>query len=180
MAENYSDIKRESLKNVPGGYKNEMLFAPKRDFLTFGKPTNAPAAPGDTVTISTDHTFDAGKGFYSWYLKLQPNTLNGESVGDPGTKMINWKPEFYVLGDSASTQEQIQSLLNDDCIFLMKDISCDDDTWIQFGDECMSPEVTVTFTGNTAADGSKEYKIELAVRIKKYFYKGTVTRATAA
>lgn len=180
MAANYAHIAKADQKNVDGGYKNEFLFAPRADFLSIAKPTDTPAAVGDKRKITTDHTFTAPAGFYSWRLKQQPNTIAGESTGDPGTKKIVWTGTIYLLGDSASTQEQIENILNDDIICLFKDADCSSNEYIQLGDECVSPAVTVTFTGNTVADGSKEYKVDFAVPVKKYFYSGTVTRQGAA
>lgn len=180
MAANYAHIAKADQQNVDGGYKNEFLFAPRTDFLSIAKPTTTPAALGDKVKITTDHTFTSPAGFYSWRLKQQPNTLNGESSGDAGTKKITWTLTVYLLGDSASTQEQIQNILNDDIICLIKDQDCASDEYVQLGDECVSPSATVTFTGNTTAEGNKEYKVDFAVPVKKFFYSGTVTKAAAA
>lgn len=179
MATNYADITKADQKNVQGGYQNKFYFARKEDFDAIAKPAT-PSALGDKVTISTDHTFKSGKGWYAWLLKLQPNTIAGEGVGDPGVKAIKWTASVFILGDSASTQEQIQEILNDDIICLMRDQSCDEETYIQLGDECVSPEITPTFTGNTTAEGNKEYQLDIAVRQKKYFYTGTVTLASEA
>lgn len=172
---NYAAIAKDQETNKDGGYQNSIWFAPISTFLSVAKPAANPAAVGDTLKITDAHTFTAPAGFYPWRAKKHSVTIDGTPVGDPGSMNITWKLTAIILGDSASTQEQMQNMLNDDILYLVKDQNCEDGTYVQLGDECLTPEVQVTFTGNTTAQGYKEYKIEASVKGKKFFYSGAVT-----
>lgn len=180
MATNYAKITKAEQLNVQGGYKNVVLFAPRSKFLTIASPIDPPVALGDSLKISGDHTFGASDGFISWLCKKHSVTTTTETTGDPGAQSLVHHSTFVLLGDSASTLEQLRNLLNDECIFLLKDQDCGESGYVQFGDNCLCPDVTVAFDGKTTAEGLKEYTVELAVKDKKYFYEGTVTEKPAA
>jgi hypothetical protein len=83
-----------------------------------------------------------------------------------------------VLGDKSSTQEQLQRILNDDVICLLKEADClVTDSYVQLGDECVSPTFKVEFDGKTTKDGKKEYKVTVTCK-KKFFYLAAVTMAS--
>lgn len=176
MAVNYANIAKADQKDIQGGYKNVVFFAPISSFLTFGTPVDPPVALGDEVTISTAHTFGASDGFYSWLCKKHTVTSTTETTGDPGAQSLVHHAKFTLLGDSASTLEQLRNLLNDDSIFLVKDQDCVNGQYVQFGDECLAPNVKVSFDGKTTAEGLKEYTVELDVKDKKFFYNAAVTQ----
>lgn len=157
-----------------GGYKNLLYFSPLSAFTAVAPVTAAPAALGDKVTVPTDHTFAVGDGFWKWALRLHSATVTGATVGDDGAKEMEWTAVGDILGDSASTQEQMQNLLNEDGIFLLRDADCSANQHIQLGDECVSPAVSVEFTGNTTKEGKKVYKVTIVCKVK-YFYEGVVT-----
>jgi len=162
--------------NKEGGYKNVVLFAHKDDFLAVAKPTLNLDKLGGKYTITTSHTFPANKGFINWACKKHSVTTKAASVGEDGSKSLQWTAEFILLGDSASTVEQMTDMLNDDLIFLVKDQDCLNTTdYVQIGDECLTPDCTVEFDGKTTKDGLKEYKVTASVKAKKFFYQGTVT-----
>jgi hypothetical protein len=175
---NYGNIVRNTSPSADGGgYKNTVLICPRADFLTFGTPTETPTALGDSLTISTAHTFTTPKGFFSWGCKQHSVTLKSTSVGDDGAREQEWSSEFIILGDNASTQEQLERTLNDDVILLLKEASCvGTDAYVQLGDECVSPTFSVEFDGKTTKEGKKEYKVTVTCK-KKYFYSATVTMA---
>lgn len=170
----YKKITKADQLNTEGGYKNVVLWAPVDTFTLLQKPS-ASAASGDTLKISTAHTFPEDEGFISWLCKLHSVTITGETTGDPGARSIIWKCKFTLLGDDASTQEQLQNMLNDSCIFLLKDGACHATEYVQLGDECAQPDAAVTFDGKTTLEGLKEYTVELTMKAKKYFYSSTVT-----
>ena len=90
---------------------------------------------------------------------------------------MEWSGSFVVLGDSASTDEQLRRLLNDDVVCLIKEADCiNNDSYIQLGDECVSPSFTVAFDGKTTKEGKKEYAVTVVCK-KKFFYTGVVTFA---
>lgn len=164
-------------KAFAGGYKGVFRFAKVTDFDTIAAPVGPFAAVGDSLKITDDHEFTAPKGFTEYACKKHGITLKGATVGDPGAREMEWTAEFTILGDSASTSEQISNLLNDDVICLMKEADClNADEYVQLGDECVQPEFDVTFDGKTTADGKKEYTVSVKCKAK-YFYTGTVVKA---
>jgi hypothetical protein len=177
MASPYKKITKADQKNVDGGYKNVVLFAPRSSFLTFAMPSpGATPASGDTLKITTAHTFGTTEGFISWLCQKASVTIKGKSEGEAGAKSMVWTAEFTLLGDSASTQEQLENLLNDDVIALFKDGNCLAATdYVQIGDECNNPEFDVEFDGKTTAEGLKIYKVTMKCKKAKYFYSGAVT-----
>lgn len=168
----YKKIIKADQKNTEGGYKNVVNFAKASDFATMAAPA---IAGGRSITAS--HTFGAGAGFTSWLCTKHSVTTTSETTGDVNKSLVH-KAKFNLLGDSASTLEQLEELLNDDTVFLLKDQDClTTDEFIQLGDECLSPEISVTFDGKTTKEGMKEYTVELSVKGKKFFYSGDVVAA---
>lgn len=177
---NYASIQNNTNPNfAAGGYKNVLLFARRDDFLSLKKPTAAGLVLGDATEIATAHTFTSPKGFLSWACKTNTVTLKGSTVGDDGSKEVEWSGTFTILGDSSSTQEQVQRLLNDDLIVMLKEAAClTNDSYVQLGDECVSPAFGVEFDGKTTKEGKKEYTITVTCK-KKFFYTAALVFAGA-
>lgn len=174
---NYAHITRNTDPDfASGGYKNVFYFAPRADFLVLQGVITPAVALGDALTISAAHTFTAPKGFLSYACKTHSVTLKGTTVGEDSAQEMEWTGEFVILGDSASTQEQIQRLLNDDTISILKDAQCGANQFVQLGNDCVPPTFKVEFDGKTTKEGKKEYKITVTCK-KKYFYNYTVTQA---
>ena len=164
-----------------GGYKNKVYFAPVADFASIAKPTAPFTNPGDKYKITGNHTFGEDDGFISFICKKHAVTTSAETTGEDGSKSITYKFNFILLGDDAVTQEYLTELLNDDVIALVKDQDCNDaDTHVQFGDECLTPDFTATFTGNTTKEGLKEWAVQGMVKAKRFFYGGTLTEKPEA
>lgn len=176
---NYKPItKSNNPRDYRGGYKNVFIFAPRADFLAISKPPDTPTAIGDTVTVQGAHTFEDPKGFFSWDCKTNSVTIKSSTVGEDGSQELEHSAEFVILGDSASTQEMVERTLNDDIIALFKEAAClEDDSYVQIGDECVSPVFKAEFNGSTTKEGKKEYKITMTCKVK-YFYAHTVTMST--
>lgn len=175
----YAAITRNTAPDfASGGYKNVFLFAPRADFLVLAPVTTPVVNIGDGLTISAAHTFTAPKGFISWDCRTHSVTLTAATVGEDGAQELEWTGVFEVLGDSASTQEQMQAMLNDDVIALIKDAECASNQYVQLGNDCVSPTFKVEFDGKTTKEGKKTYKVTVVCK-KKYFYAYTVTLATA-
>lgn len=168
-----------NVKAIRGGYKDYLFFCPVADFLVIATPLTTPLALGDEVTINGDHTFATTNGFFKWELKQKSPTIKGTSVGDVGAKLMEYTGEVTILGDEATTQAQLERLLNSKGICLLKDANClEDDVYAQIGDECDTPEFTVEFDGKTTAEGLKEYKVSFKA-VAKYRYEGALTESTA-
>lgn len=168
--------KTEISKNRDGGYKNIIFFAPVDTFTSIKQPTNAPAVLGDKKKITTAHTFPADEGFMSLLSKLHSVTSKTTTIGDEGAPRLQHEFEGIIFGDSAEHLEQFEAILNSNNIFLVKDQDCINATdYVQFGDECLTPNIKLEFTGNTTKEGMKEYKLTGTVIGKKFFYSGAVT-----
>ena len=160
---------------MQGGYKNVVLWAPIDTFTNVAHPTVFTLA-GEKLTITDDHTFGVDDGFISWLCKLHSVTIKTETTGDPGAQSLVHTCEFILLGDDASTLDQLRDLLNDNCMFLVKDQDClTANQYVQLGDDCLAPEINVSFDGKTTKEGLKEYTVKLSVKDKRFYYEGTVT-----
>jgi hypothetical protein len=136
----YSHIARSTNPEfATGGYKNVFYFAPYADFLALSGAINPGVDQGDTLTIAAVHTFTAPKGFFSFACKTHSVTIKSTTTGEDGAQELDHSAEFTVLGDSASTQEQMQNFLNDDIICLLKDANCTTDQYVQLGNACVFP-----------------------------------------
>jgi hypothetical protein len=166
----------DAAKNRDGGYKNVIYLAPVDTFLSIKKPTDTPAALGDTKKITTAHTFTSPAGFISLVSKMHAVKTKTTSIGDDGVQQMEHEFEAIITGDSAEHLEQFEGLLNDNCIFLVKDQNClAANEFVQFGDECLQPTLKVEFDSADTNSGVKYYKITGKIRGKKYFYSGVVT-----
>lgn len=180
MSSNYKKRVKADETFAEGGYKNQFWFAPVADFLSIKTP-GVWAALGDKVKITLAHTFGEDDGFIAWRGKKHAVTTTAETTGEDGSKSLLHKGRIIVLGDGASTLEQMRDLLNDDIIILVKDQDClNAGDYVQFGDECLSPDLTITFDGKTTKEGLKEYTVEWSVKDKKFFYSGAVTEKPEA
>ena len=173
--------KTEAAVNRDGGYKPKIFFCPIDTFLAIQKPTASPTALGDTKKIATAHTFTSPAGFFSLYAKDHSVKTKSTSVGDDGVKQIEHEFEVIVTGDSAEHLEQFEAMLNDDLMILLKDQDCINATdHVQYGDECLTPTLSIEFDSADTNTGVKYYKITGKIRGHKYFYTGTVTEKTVA
>lgn len=176
---NYKNIsKNTNPRAYAGGYKNVFLFAPRADFLSISKPPDVAAEVGDTLKVTGAHSFTDPKGFFEFSCKTNSVTLKATTVGEDGAQELEWSGEFTILGDEASTQEMIQRQLNDDIICLLKEAAClENDSYVQLGDECVSPVFKAEFDGKTTKEGKKEYKITVTCKTK-FFYEHAVVMST--
>lgn len=175
MANLYKSRAKADIRNADGGYKNIVLWAPRETFLLLQKPTLS-LVSGDRKKIITAHTFGLTDGFISWLCKKHSVTTTMETTGDAGSQSMVHHAKFILLGDDASTLEMLENQLNEDSIFLLKDQDCLNATdYVQFGDECLCPDIKVSFDGKTTGEGLKEYSVEISVKSKKFFYSGIAT-----
>lgn len=166
----------EAAKNRDGGYKPKIFFAPTDTFLAIQKPTDTPAALGDTKKITTAHTFNAPAGFISLLAKQHSVKTKSTSIGDDGVKQMEHEFEVIVTGESPEHLEQFESMLNDNLMILLKDQDCVNATdHVQFGDDCLTPTLSLEFDSADTNTGVKYYKLTGKIRGHKYFYSGTVT-----
>lgn len=175
----YKNItKSTNLRADTGGYKNVVFMCPRADFLAIAQPPAVPTALGDGVTITGAHTFTDPKGFLSWDCKTHSVTGTATTVGDDGSGEIEYTYKFVLIGDSATTQEQMNTLLNDNILWLLKEANClVDDSYVQLGDECNPANAKVDADFKTTKDGKKEWTVTVVSKAR-YFYNATVTLST--
>ena len=171
MANRYKNRVKADQKSVDGGYKNVVNWTPA-NVVTLAKPVPG-ATSGSSLAISTNHTFaDETDGFISWLCEQDTVTIKSKTVDG----QLEHTAEFTLLGDDASTQEQLEDQIGDNSIFVFKDADCLTATaGVQLGDECKQPKVEVDFDGATTATGKKRYKVTLTIKKGKYFYSGVIT-----
>lgn len=177
MANIYKNRAKADQTNMGGGYKNSVMFC-SADVVTLASPA-ARGLAGAELSITDDHTFAVdGDGFFQYLTKLHSVTGTTESTGDEGAQSLVHTYSFTILGDDASTLDQMRDILNDNLIWLFKDANClAGAPLVQLGDECLQATATINFDGKTTKDGLKEYSLKLVVKDKKFFYAGTVTLA---
>jgi hypothetical protein len=158
------------------GFSDQILIQEVAKFLSIAAPgtyTN----PGDSKKIATAHTFAADEGFFQLRGKRGTVSADGESKGEEGGGLMEYKPKFQVVADNAVMAEYIEELLNREIIVLLGAPKCSSsDPYQQYGGSC-SPAVVekVTLkTGEEKDGGLKVYEITL-VSTEKFFYSGTVT-----
>jgi hypothetical protein len=165
----------QTLKNREGGYKNVVYYAPIETFTSLKQPTPTPAVLGDTLKITTAHTFNVDEGFIALTCKTHTVTMKTDSVGEDESARDSHVAEFVVLGDSAEHLEQFKGIKGTPGIWLLKDSACATGEFIQLGDDCSQATFKYEFTGNTTKEGLKEYKCTVTVLDKKFYYSSTVT-----
>lgn len=167
---NYSNLPKSSQTGKTGGYKPALYFSPIEDITTWQRPTNAPAAIGDKVKITVAHTWAANLGAYKWDAQIHSVKHTSATVGDEGAQELEHTAELIVLGDNAATLEQMVQALNDDKVIWLKDADClTNDSYIQFGDDCVPVSVSIAFDGKTTKEGQKAYTLTIKSK-KKFFY----------
>lgn len=172
----YTKIVKAGLTNQSGGYKNVVFWAPRDTFLSIAAPTVTPTLLGDTLKITTAHTFNVSEGFISLLCKQHSVKVTSEATGDDGAISNVWSSTFIILGDNAANLEQFNSMKNTDGIWLLKDADCiAASPYTQLGDECLSPTFKFTFDSHDTKEGLKEYTFTIQVKEKKFFYSGSIT-----
>lgn len=162
------------------GHSDEILIAEYASFTSIAAP-GAYAAAGDSKKISTAHTFEAGppvEGFFAYRGKRGTVGSDGESIGESGGGIMEYKPTFEIVGDTPEICEQMENLLNKEVIVLLGSPVCDStDPYIQLGGKCGPAEVEkVTLrTGKKSEGGLKVWTVTLKTT-ERFYYSGTVTR----
>lgn len=159
-----------------GGYKDVFLLCPVTDFTVLQAPSGS-SALGDKYTIASAHTHPSNKGFYEWVTKDSSVKLTAETVGEKGARLIRYRVEFQVVTDGAATQEQMNNLINQKNIYLIKDANClVNDSYIQLGDSCKQASFSVTFDGGLE-EGLKSWTVTGEIIGKRFFYNAAVVKA---
>ena len=81
-----------------GGLQQKFYFARVDDFATIGSPSASPTTPGDTVEISTAHTFKTGKCFRVGYCTLDKGGFKADAQGDRDGESFKQEGTVFVPG----------------------------------------------------------------------------------
>jgi hypothetical protein len=171
---NYSNILQSTQKGKAPGYKPILYFSEVGDIVTWSSPIAIPVLLGDKVVIPTPHTWGVGKAVWKWELAVGSVQAKGTTQGPEGAKLMVHEFTMRVIGDSASTLEQVINMLNDHKVVWFKDADCKNaNDFIQLGDDCNHVSVTADFDSKTnsteTVGGYKEYSIVIK-SLSKYFY----------
>lgn len=164
--------------DVKAGYSDEILIAEISDFATIAQPVFDPTVPGSSKAITTAHTFPNGKGFTELRGKQGSAAGDGDSIGEVGGTVMQYKPKITVVGDSDVQCEYIENLLYKEVMIQLPPPDCNSTSpMVQMGGKCSSAVISkVTLkTGSKNSGGLKEYEIEFST-FDKFFYSATVTK----
>lgn len=173
----YDDIQAVPGRHTPG-IGRFFYFCPLDDFDTIAKPT-ASAAQGDTVKITTDHTFTGTNGFHRFYYEPRESTAKGDPTGQNASKGLLPMIEGFKPGINEATAEILAE--HNEFIVLVQDVDCSATTYYQFGTECIGAHIRGGFDFGTATQDSRKghpFTVE-AYQSALFFYSGTVTLSTA-
>lgn len=150
-------------ENTGPGVGEVVYLAPVSHFDVDGiKAPAAPfSAPGDEVTIKTDHVFLTGKKFAKVQLAPDTNSLSASSVGDKGFKKLAVEVTCVVPGSYAEVHEAVKNWMNTPLVVLVPDAECASDLYYQLGSKCIGAWIEPTFNTGTTADGRKGYEIKI-------------------
>lgn len=161
MAYVYANL--TTFENTSAGIGEFVYLAPVSHFGVDGiKAPIAPfAAPGDEVTIATDHVFLVGKKFAKVQLAPDTNSLTASPVGDKGFKRLSHEVTVVIPGSYAEVHEAVKNWMNTPLIVLVPDAECGSNFYYQMGSSCIGAWVEPTFNTGTTADGRKGYEIKI-------------------
>jgi hypothetical protein len=174
MGYDFVDISGPLNRDNAGGLAAEVLYAPVSHFTSIEVP-GAYSAAGDEVKITTDHTFDAGKGFVKLKFVVDSHALSASMPEERDASGYRASLEGDVV---AETEEEIaevlRNLLTDDLIVLVKTAN---GKYIQMGTEDFPAAIRQSedTTGSSVEGVNKQRVVAMANQPKKLFYSGTVT-----
>lgn len=171
----FVDVSGPGNRENAGGLAVDVLYAPVSHFTAIQGVTNPYAAVGDQVSISTDHTFDVGKGFVK--LRFVPDThgLTGTPPEGRDASGYNARVEGDVV---AATEEEIAevllNLMTSDVIVLIKTAN---EKWLQLGTEDFPAQIRqMDDTTGTPVEGQSKQRVAIVSnQPKKLYYTGTRT-----
>ena len=150
-------------ENTGPGVGEYIYLAPVSHFAVDGiKVPLAPfSAPGDEVTIATDHVFLATRKFAKVQLAPDTNSLTANTVGDKGFKKLSQELTVVMPGSYAEAHEAVKNWINTPLIVLAPDAECGSALFYQLGSPCIGAYIEPTFNTGTTADGRKGYEFKI-------------------
>lgn len=174
---NYGNVAKSTGNNNPGSC--EIYLAPLSYLDTIQTADSTPSAAGDSVTISSTHTFQPNKGWIKLLGNIKTkNTAKGTTVGEQGSRNMTTEITVQVAGLNAELIEFAESGINQEFIALVADgCNCDNGTpsYLQFGCEKIPCHFTSEFDTGTIDGGFKGFTFKFMAYGFPKVYTGGVT-----
>lgn len=162
-------------KSLPGT-RNHAYYIPRRDIVTFPRPTAEPEDLEDVATIATSFALAADKKWFRMDLVPNESEPTAEGQGAYGSKTILNKITLVLPGTGKKATGLISQLNNDDVIFIvpMSDGKCR-----LFGSPNYQTEIQVSQAFGKAATDANTTSIEVSVtdEYAAPFYEGNIVTA---
>lgn len=171
MSYNYQKLIKKGGDNAPG-IKKKVWVAPVRSFTVIAEPTNAGAAPGDSIVIAADHTFGLTDGFVELYTTMDTGELTGELIGERDSRSTNPKVVAQHPGLYAEAMEFADKAKDEDWIVLVEGL---DGVLIQVGTEQLGADFSYSFGSGKVSGGYKGLTFNFESFGKAYIYEGALT-----
>jgi hypothetical protein len=172
----YKNYKEGNIRNTIPGYGILGYIIPT-DWIDTFAANDGNAAAGDRVTISANHILLAGKAAIQVYFAKETVSGDGDLVGEPLAKRMQWKPKASIPGDTPELLDMMEGLVNKNFLLFIQDSqACADGdlTMIQFGSKCDPCTITGGgFKSGTNGTGRKQHDIEFEA-YNKSFFKGVI------
>lgn len=174
MAYDFVDVGGPLNRDNAAGLAAEVLYAPISHFTSIEVP-GAYSSAGDEVKITTDHTFDVGKGFVKLKFVVDSHALTASMPEgrDASGYMASLEGDV-VAGSEEEIAEVLRNLLTDDLLVLVKTAQ---GKYIQMGTEDFPAAARQTEdTTGSSVEGQNKQRVKISSnQPKKLFYSGTVT-----
>lgn len=174
MAYDFVDVNGPLNRDNAAGLAANVLYAPVAHFTSIEVP-GVYSAAGDEVKITTDHTFDVGKGFVALKFVVDSHALTAAMPESRDASGYMATLEGDVVAESEEEiAEVLRNLLTDDVIVLVKTAQ---GKYIQLGTEDFPASVRQTEdTTGSSVEGQNKQRVAIkANQPKKLFYSGAVT-----
>jgi hypothetical protein len=169
-----SDIAKPAGSNSPG-MSEEILVTTKSSILAFPS-LMVYAAPGDTLRLTGDITFEAADGFVKLYATKDTVQLMIKKVGMKDSRGWNIELPFFAPGLNAPLAELFAE--DPDVVVLVKKPDCIGSEYICLGTDCRALEISGDFDSSLANDDSGRHgwsgMIQGYLPIF-YYYDGVIT-----
>lgn len=180
MSTNFYNISRQVIAAAQKkpGHSDVMYLCPTAWITTWAEPLND-GTPGSKKRILGNHTFAAGKGPIQVILKPKSVDPTGDAQGEVGGQVPTYKYKSIIKGDSATIQEFVEDILNEDIVAWYNDPTCGVDAFTQVGGECTAAQISGwAFRGGSKGNGGfKEYEFTIECN-DKFFYEGALPSYT--
>jgi hypothetical protein len=176
MATNFYNISRAVIADAQKkpGHSDVMRLCPASWITTWASTLND-GTPGSKKRIPGNHTFAAGKNPLEVIMKPKSVEPTGDAQGEVGGQVQNYKYKCIIKGDSATIQEFVEDILNEDLVAWFNDPTCGVDAFTQVGGECTPAQISGwAFRGGSKGNGGfKEYEFTIE-SADKFFYEGAL------